>query len=129
MFAGTRSATAGLFSIESHSYWHPNFRIEKRRLAPDAYKELVDSQLIKSKKVLQQQIGSSVTMLSWPFGIYDDDLIAAAQNAGYAAAFTIERHPVRRGDNLMALPRYIVTDQDRGQRFGALLHEGDESAK
>jgi len=40
------------------------------------------------------------------------------------AAFSIERHPVSRADNLMALPRYIVTDADRGARFEALLAPG-----
>jgi len=60
-------------------------------------------------------------MLSWPFGIYDDELIAAATKSGYVAAFSIERRKVSRGDNLMALPRFIVTDGDVGQRFESLL--------
>src|ERR1019366_238394 len=27
----------GLFDIQSHTYWHPNFKIERRRLSPTAY--------------------------------------------------------------------------------------------
>jgi peptidoglycan/xylan/chitin deacetylase (PgdA/CDA1 family) len=111
----------GLFAVESHTYWHPNFHVEKRRLAPDAYRSLVDSQLVNSKQVLERRLGVKVTMLSWPFGIYDDDLIAAARKAGYIAAVTIERRQVRPGDNLMALPRFIVTDRDVGKRFESLL--------
>ena len=60
-------------------------------------------------------------MLSWPFGIFDDELIAAAGKSGYVAAFTIERRKVSRGDNLMALPRFIVTNGNVGQRFESLL--------
>ena len=111
----------GLFSVESHTYWHPNFRIEKRRLSAEDYWKLVDSQLNKSRQVLERRLGGHVTMLSWPFGIYDDELIAAATKSGYVAAFSIERRKVSRGDNVMALPRFIVTDGDIGQRFGSLL--------
>ncbi len=111
----------GLFSVESHAYWHPNFRIEKRRLSAGDYGKLVDSQLNKSRQFLERRLGGHVTMLSWPFGIYDDELIGAATKSGYVAAFTIERRKVSRGDNVMALPRFIVTDGDIGQRFESLL--------
>jgi peptidoglycan/xylan/chitin deacetylase (PgdA/CDA1 family) len=111
----------GLFSIESHTYWHPNFHIDKRRRTPDDYKKFVDVQLNKSRQVLEHRLGGKVTMLSWPFGIYDDDLIAAATRSGYVAAVTIDRRKVKRGDNLMALPRFIVTNGDLGRRFESLL--------
>ncbi len=111
----------GLFSIESHTYWHPNFHIDKRRRSPDDYRKFVDAQLNKSRQVLEHRLGGNVTMLSWPFGIYDDDLIAAAKNSGYVAAVTIDRRKVKRGDNVMALPRFIVTNGDIGTRFESLL--------
>ena len=111
----------GLFAVESHTYWHPNFRLDKRRLSAEDYRKFVDSQLSKSRQLLEGRLGGHVTMLSWPFGIYDDELIAAAAKSGYVAAFTIERHKVSRGGNLMALPRFIVTNGDIGQRFKSLL--------
>jgi peptidoglycan/xylan/chitin deacetylase (PgdA/CDA1 family) len=111
----------GLFSVESHTYWHPNFHIEKRRLSTEDYWKFVDTQLNKSQQVLERRLGGRVTMLSWPFGIYDDELIAAATKSGYVAAFSIERRKVSRGDNVMALPRFIVTNGDVGQRFQSLL--------
>lgn len=113
--------STGLFSVESHSYWHPNFRIEKRRLSAEDYRKFVDSQLDKSRQVLEGRLDGRVTMLSWPFGIYDDELIAAAKKSGYAAAVSIERRKVSRGDNVMALPRFIVTNGDVGRRFASLL--------
>jgi peptidoglycan/xylan/chitin deacetylase (PgdA/CDA1 family) len=112
---------SGLFSVESHAYWHPNFKVEKRRLSPQDYGKLVDDQLNKSRQVLERRLGGPVTMLSWPFGIYDDEVIAAAAKSGYVAAFTIDRRKVSRGDNVMALPRYIVTNGDLGNRFENLL--------
>lgn len=111
----------GLVDIESHSYWHPNFKTERRRLSPEAYRRFVQDQLRRSKAVLEQKFGSAVNVLSWPFGIYDADLIQAAKMAGYTAAVTIERRPVTAADNVMALPRYIVTNDDTGGTFRHML--------
>jgi peptidoglycan/xylan/chitin deacetylase (PgdA/CDA1 family) len=111
----------GLFDVQSHSYWHPNFRREKRRLAPEHYAHLVAMQLTCSKAILERRLGIHVTMLAWPFGIYDDELIHAAAAAGYVAAVTLERRHARTADPLMALPRYLVTAADQGQAFERLL--------
>jgi peptidoglycan/xylan/chitin deacetylase (PgdA/CDA1 family) len=114
----------GLFSIESHTYWHPNFRSEKKRLAPEAYRGLVATQLNKSREILERRFNSKVEMLAWPFGIYDEELIAAARKAGYIAAFSIERRNVAPGANVMAIPRYIVTNHDTGRAFANLVSGG-----
>jgi peptidoglycan/xylan/chitin deacetylase (PgdA/CDA1 family) len=111
----------GLFSIESHSYWHPNFRTEKKRLSADEYRKFVEMQLTKPRQVLARRLDSSAEMLAWPFGIYDDELIAAARRAGYVAAFTIERRNVTRDDNVMAISRFLVTDGDKGAAFALML--------
>lgn len=58
----------GLFDIQSHTYWHPNFKKEKRRLAPRAYEEFVTAQLTKSRDQLQEQLGVRVDMLAWRTG-------------------------------------------------------------
>jgi hypothetical protein len=112
---------SGLVDIQSHTFWHPNFKIEKKRLAPAAYEKFTQDQLVKSKTVLEQKFNIKVDELAWPFGIYDDQLMQWAQADGYVAAFTIDRRAVTRADKMMALPRSIVTDADRGARFEALL--------
>jgi peptidoglycan/xylan/chitin deacetylase (PgdA/CDA1 family) len=112
---------SGLADIQSHTFWHPNFNIEKKRLAPAAYDKFVQDQLVKSKAVLEQKFGGKVDLLAWPFGIHNADLERAAQAAGYVAAFTIDRRPVTRADTLMALPRFIVTEYDRGSRLTNLV--------
>lgn len=112
---------SGLVDIQSHTFWHPNFNVEKKRLAPAAYEKFARDQLLKSKTVLEQRLGGKIDLLAWPFGIHDDQLAEWAQAAGYVAAFTIERRTVTRSDKIMALPRFIVTDLDRGNRFVSLL--------
>jgi peptidoglycan/xylan/chitin deacetylase (PgdA/CDA1 family) len=112
---------SGLVDIQSHTFWHPNFNVERKRLTPAAYEKFTQDQLLKSKAVLEQRFGEKVDLLAWPFGIRDDQLDQWAQAAGYVAAFTIERRPVTRSDKIMALPRFIVTNLDRGERFVSLL--------
>lgn len=113
---------SGLVDIQSHTYWHPNFMIERRQLSPEAYSQFVTDQLLRSKHVLQQELDTGgIDLLAWPFGLYDAELIKAAKSAGYVAGVTIERRPVTAADDLMALPRYIVTNTDTGAAFRRLL--------
>jgi peptidoglycan/xylan/chitin deacetylase (PgdA/CDA1 family) len=114
-------ARTGLVDIESHTYWHPNFNHERARLAPDAYRAFVMTQLTRSKDIIAQRIGRPVDMLAWPFGIHDAELERWAADAGYRAGFTLERAPASRQSNLMALPRYLIVDADRGARFAAIV--------
>jgi peptidoglycan/xylan/chitin deacetylase (PgdA/CDA1 family) len=112
---------SGLVDIQSHTYWHPNFRVEKRRLSARDYEGFVQMQLAKSKAVLERELGGRVDMLAWPFGIYDGDLMRRAREAGYVAAFTLKRRHASRGDELMALPRYLMTNDVQGRQLAGML--------
>ena len=99
----------GLFDIQSHTYWHPNFKVERRRLDAPAFDAFATSQLVKPRTVLRAKLGVEADMLAWPFGIYDDDLMRRAGAAGYVAAVTLDARPVNPADRRLALPRFLVT--------------------
>jgi len=120
---------AGLFDFQSHTYWHPNFKKERERLAPVEFEKLVHMQFTKSREKIEKELGVKVDLLAWPFGIFDPWLMAKAAEAGYTAAFTIERHAVTREDQPLALPRYLLADTDRGKAFEALLNASHFVAK
>ena len=107
----------GLFDFQSHTYWHPDFRKEKKRLKSEEYEKFVEMQLKKSKEKLEKELNVKVTMLAWPFGIYDDELIKKAVEAGYVAGFTMKRHHACLSDNIMALPRYLMINRDRANVY------------
>jgi peptidoglycan/xylan/chitin deacetylase (PgdA/CDA1 family) len=111
----------GLFDIQSHTYWHPNFKIEKRRLRPAQYTTFVDIQLRRSREVLDRKLGINVSMLAWPFGIYDKELTHKATQDGYTAAFALDGRHAGDSDNIMEISRYLVTDRDRGRLFEDIL--------
>ncbi len=111
----------GLFDIQSHTFWHPNFKQEKKKLSPDAYQKLVDTQLTKSKAVLEKRFGGKVDLLAWPFGIYTDELEKDAEKAGYVAAFSIDRRHAGKSEKIMALPRYLMVNGDGTKGFEAII--------
>jgi peptidoglycan/xylan/chitin deacetylase (PgdA/CDA1 family) len=114
--------STGLFDFQSHTYWHPNFKQERKRLQPAEFEKLVHMQLTKSKAKLEKELGVKVDLLAWPFGIHDPWLMARAAQAGYTAAFTIEGRPCALADDPMALPRYLMTDKYRGKLFERIFY-------
>lgn len=113
--------STGLFDIQSHTYWHPNFKIEKRRLTPAQYNKFVDIQFRRSKEVLDKKLGIKVSMLAWPYGIFDKELIEEATKDGYSAAFALDGRHAGDSDNVMEISRYLVTDRDNGRLFEDIL--------
>ena len=111
----------GLFDIQSHTYWHPNFKTEKRRLSPAAYRTFATTQLVKARTELKDKLGVEADLIAWPFGVYDDELIGMAQEAGYTAGFTLERRIVTSRERIMALPRFLVTDSASERSFTSML--------
>lgn len=111
----------GLFDIQSHTYWHPNFNRERRKLTAEQFGKFTDSQLKRSKEKIARELGGDVDLLAWPFGIHDDYLADRAAKAGYRAAFTIVRRHASPGDNPMKLPRYLMTNADQGSVFSQIL--------
>jgi len=120
---------SGLFDFQSHSYWHPNFKKEKEKLKSAEYEKFVEMQLKKSKETLEKKLKTRVDMIAWPFGIYDGWLMAKAIEAGYGAAFTIDRRHAVLSDQMTALPRFLLTSKDRGKVFARILAEGQPKRK
>ncbi len=111
----------GLFDVQSHTFWHPNFRKEKKKLSPEAYQKVVETQLQKSKAVLEKKLGTKVDILAWPFGIYEELLEKEAEKAGYAAAFSIDRRHAATSERIMWQPRYLMTNGDGTNGFAAII--------
>ena len=113
--------TTKLFHVESHTYWHPNFKKEKKKLSSVEYAKFVDKQLGGAKKKLEERMGHEIKYLAWVFGIYDDALLVDAKRSGYAAAFTIDRQHASSSDNVMALGRYMVISKHTTKDFERMV--------
>ncbi len=111
----------GHYDMQSHTFWHPNFKREKKKLPPAEYQKLVDTQLGKAKAALEKRFGTKVDVLAWPFGIYDDELEKAAQKAGYVMALSIDRRFASKSEKIMAQPRYLMSNGDGLKGFEAIV--------
>jgi len=117
--------TTKLFHVESHTYWHPNFKHEKKKLSSEEYTKFVDKQLGGAKKKLEENMGHEIKYLAWVFGIYDDALLIDAKRAGYAAAFTIDRKHAASSANMMTEGRYMVISKHTIKDFERMV-DGSE---
>ena len=121
--------STGLFEVQSHTYYHPNFRNEKKKLSPAAYQKFVDYQLKHSKERLEKEMGRPIEYLAWPFGIIDDALFVSARKAGYIATFTIVAKPVKNGDDPMRLPRFLLPNGSAARILASHIAPGNAVAK
>lgn len=117
----TEMKKTGLFDIQSHTLTHPNFKQMKKRLSKERFQAYVQKELTQSKKILEEKMGIQVTLLAWPFGIYNDELEQAAQLAGYDMAFTIDALPANRRFKPMAQPRYMIVEGLSNKTFTAIV--------
>lgn len=109
---------SGLVDVQPHTLTHPNFNTERARRDPAAYATYVEHEIAGSRAPIISHLNLPADLLAWPFGIHDATLEAAAQKAGYTAAFALGSRAMTTGDGDFALPRYQVYDTDNDSKFG-----------
>ena len=117
-------AKSGLVDVQSHTLSHPHLLRMRARQRPAVRQAFVDLELSGSKALLEEKLKRPVSYLAWPYGEVDADLERAASGAGYRAAFAVAGRQARASDNPFALPRIVVRDADRGERFDRLINLG-----
>ena len=111
----------GLIDCEPHTLSHPDFNTERKRRSPEAFAVYLRHEIEDSRSSLQNRLGGPQDLLAWPFGIHDPTLEAAAQAAGYTAAFALGGRASPADAQKFAIPRYQVYEADLGSRFDAVL--------
>jgi peptidoglycan/xylan/chitin deacetylase (PgdA/CDA1 family) len=67
-------------AVESHTVTH--------RKLEWLDEQAIRSELVESKRLLEQKLGNPVTAICYPAGSFNDTVVAAAPEAGYQAGFT-----------------------------------------
>jgi peptidoglycan/xylan/chitin deacetylase (PgdA/CDA1 family) len=105
--------------IASHGYFH--LKLNNKLFTEN--KRNFMQEIVKSKQMLEEKLGISITSFVYPFGLNTDVAEEALRNSGYRLAFTIVNNPVKypleRNLNVMRLPRYMLT---RSHFQGSLNH-------
>jgi peptidoglycan/xylan/chitin deacetylase (PgdA/CDA1 family) len=112
-WAQLEEMSAGGMEFGSHSFTHPYLTTAD----PDWMKYEIE----RSKSQLEEHTQKTVTAFAYPYGLYDDNVIAAVREAGYLTACTIDAGATAEADELLTLPRLWVYDWTDLQGFAALL--------
>ena len=91
---------SGLVEFGSHTVWHPYLT---KIIKEEQLRELIDS-----KTYLEKLLNKVVPVVCYPFGLYNDDVIDSAQQAGYQAGLTFDQDAWQNPDNLYELKRISV---------------------
>lgn len=108
---------AGGISFHSHTLHHKSLTA----LAGDA----LVAELAGSRERLRTLLGTAVDFLAYPYGHHDSQVVAAAREAGYRAAFSVQPGFNRRDVDRYRIRRLDVFGQDsprellRKVRFGS----------
>lgn len=76
---------------------------------------------LRSRTVLEEQIGETVMSIAYPFGAYDRIVETVCGACGYVFGVTCDPRPCRFGDRLLALPRLEITGDLPLESFVDLL--------
>lgn len=102
-----------LINIESHTVSHLDLNtLDDNR---------IDSELLDSKKWLDQELNQDTTLLCYPAGRYDERVISSAEKNGYKLAVTTEPGYAKKSDGLFSLKRVRISPGYDGESFGQFL--------
>ena len=94
-----------LFTVGSHTITHPDLTT----LGP----EELNQELTQSKADLEQHLGRAIPYFAYPDGRNNADVQAAAKDAGYTMAFSMENGPAEESPSIECVDRYVQTRLDR----------------
>jgi peptidoglycan/xylan/chitin deacetylase (PgdA/CDA1 family) len=78
------------FDVEAHSKTHGDLRRKPGESAA-AYGARMREELGVPQALFRQHLGNPATILAYPYGAWDDDVLKQLEEYGYAAAFTVRR--------------------------------------
>jgi peptidoglycan/xylan/chitin deacetylase (PgdA/CDA1 family) len=78
------------FDIQAHSKTHGDMR-RKPGEPDDEYNRRMQSELVQPLGLFQQRLGQVPTILAYPYGAHDEDVVKRTREAGYVAALDVRR--------------------------------------
>jgi peptidoglycan/xylan/chitin deacetylase (PgdA/CDA1 family) len=78
------------FDIQAHSKTHGDMR-RKPGEPESEYRQRLQAELVQPLAVFQRRLGRTPTILAYPYGSHDDEVVRSAREAGYVAALDVRR--------------------------------------
>jgi peptidoglycan/xylan/chitin deacetylase (PgdA/CDA1 family) len=100
-------ARGGTLEVGAHTVNHPALSAQPIDVQRD--------EIRTSRIDLERRLGSPVKSFAYPYGLYTDQTVQAVREAGFESACSCIAKAVRRGSDLMQLPRLEPQDWDASQ--------------
>ena len=104
--------------IQPHSCTHP--------CLPSLHGDQIFNEVFKCRQVIEQRLGKDAKVFCYPYGKFNDEVIAALKRAGYIAAVTTMFGRNRRARNCFKLKRIGSAHFANRAKFRLVLHPSYE---
>lgn len=99
---------SGLASFGSHTYDMHYLEDGKAQFLDENMLDEFKKDIIKSKEVIQKELGIETTCLAYPFGEHSDGVAKCVKDAGFKDAFILSPHPIDSHSDLYSQCRYLI---------------------
>jgi peptidoglycan/xylan/chitin deacetylase (PgdA/CDA1 family) len=96
------------WSVECHTKSHYNLGLEESKRTPEQFDALLDDELSTSLDFIKDHFNYASGILAYPYGVYDDKVVAKAQSMGISMAFGVSPGPNDRTVPGMKLHRNLI---------------------
>jgi len=109
------------FEVGCHTKSHPHFLFLRKKLDSHEYQGRILEELGDSKRLLEKKLGTSVTLFSYPYGIYDSSLENLVRKYGYKIAVSTNPCPNSKKSNNLRLSRFIILRSHTQEDFARIV--------
>lgn len=89
------------FEMLSHTMSHP--------VLTEMNDDRLESEMAESKQMLEAIVGHEVTVISYPYGFYNDRVCDSAKEYGYKLGFTVDPEIVMNSTDDLRVGRFLVS--------------------
>jgi len=79
------------FEIGSHTLSHTDLAVKKPKEFEKVYIKRVTSEIVRSKEILDKKLNQDTTLIAFPYGSSNQQVINICKKAGYKAGVTVFR--------------------------------------
>lgn len=116
-----RRLKAAGFYIGSHSTSHSDLSRKLEDETDDAYRKRLYKEIAVSKQTIDRKLNQNTAIFSFPYGRYNEHVMAISSKAGYEMAVSVDRGSNPFFSNPLALKRDMILKKDI-KTFKTRLH-------
>jgi peptidoglycan/xylan/chitin deacetylase (PgdA/CDA1 family) len=81
-------------------------------------------EIVESKKMIEKNLNKECRAFAYPYGLYDRDTISILKQSGFMLSFTTQKGLVNLKNNLLELPRNMISREISMSSFAGILRVG-----